>query len=43
MGQKKGLQLIEKLPDTEAILINQKNQLIFSSGLLKRDRKPANR
>jgi len=43
LGQKKGLQLIENLADTEAILINQKNQLIFSSGLLKRDRKPANR
>jgi len=39
LGQKKGLMLIEKLANTEAILINQKNQLIFSSGLLTQERK----
>jgi len=37
LGQKKGLELVNQLENIEAVLIDQQNRLIFSSGLLSKE------
>jgi len=39
LGKEKGLKLINQLKNIEAVLIDQQNKLIFSSGLLTKDTK----
>jgi len=40
MGPKKGMELVEKLDDIEAILIDQKDRMLYSSGLLSKKNSP---
>lgn len=40
LGPKKGMELIETLDDVEAILIDQQNRLVYSSGMLAQENNP---